>query len=123
GGYMRAVAAFIGGIIATFVIFRLAGRRGRTSIATLLLAGIAINALGGAVLGFLTYLSSNRELRDIAFWTLGSFGSSSWHAAWLLVPAAVPLTIGFSRFANTLNIFMLGETEARYLGIRVQRMK
>lgn len=123
GGYARSVAAFIGGILAAFLLFRIAGRRGRTSVATLLLAGIAINALGGAVLGFLTYLSSDRELRDIAFWTLGSFGGASWHACWLLVPTALVLCLGCGRFAGTLNIFMLGETEARHLGINVQRMK
>lgn len=123
GGYARAVAAFAGGIAATFVLFRIGGRRGRTSVATLLLAGIAINALGGAVLGFLSYLSSNQELRDITFWMLGSFGGAGWRAVWLLLPAAVFLCIGFARFAATLNIFMLGETEARYLGIHVQRLK
>ncbi|MDN5864542.1 MAG: iron ABC transporter permease [Gammaproteobacteria bacterium] len=123
GGYTRAVAAFIGGIVATFVLFRIGGRRGRTSVATLLLAGIAINALGGAVLGFLSYLSSNQELRDITFWMLGSFGNASWRACLLLIPAAVLLCIGFSRFASVLNVFMLGETEARYLGIHVQRLK
>ncbi|HET7922808.1 MAG TPA: iron ABC transporter permease [Gammaproteobacteria bacterium] len=123
GGYARAVAAFAGGVAATFVIFRLSGRQGRTSVATLLLAGIAINALGGAALGLLTYLSSDRELRDLTYWLLGSFGGATWHACWLLLPAAVVLCVVFSRHAGVLNIFMLGENEAHYLGVHVQRLK
>ncbi len=123
GGYARVAAAFVGGIVTTFAIFRLAGRRGHTSVATLLLAGIAINALGGAGLGLLTYLSNAAQLRDIAFWSLGSFGGASWHACWLVLPATLVLCVGFTRTARALNVFVLGEAEARYLGIDVQRLK
>lgn len=122
-GYGRAVAAFLGGVAATVVVFRLAGKDGRTSLATLLLAGIAVNAIGAAGIGLFLYLSDNQELRDITFWSMGSFGGATWTACALLIPVAVALGAVFNRLAGALNIFLLGEGEARHLGINVQMLK
>lgn len=122
-GYGRAIAAFLGGLGATIVVFRLSGKHGQTSLATLLLAGIAINAIGGAGLGLFTFVSDDRQLRDLAFWSLGSFGGASWRACWLVVPVAVTVTGLFAWRASTLNVFLLGESEAGHLGVNVQRLK
>src|SRR4051812_49211487 len=64
-------SAFLGGLVATLGLYRLATREGRTSVATMLLAGVAIAALGQALMGLLAYLSNDRQLRDISFWLLG----------------------------------------------------
>jgi iron complex transport system permease protein len=117
------LAAFLGGLTATLLLYALATRSGRTSVATLLLAGVALGALAGALTGLLVYLSNDRQLRDLTFWSLGSLGGATWAkvvvAAVLVLPviAAVPL------MARSLNALALGEAEAYYLGVPVQRTK
>lgn len=68
GLYALPLAAFVGGLITTLVLYRVATRRGRTSVATMLLAGIALGALTGAATGALVYISDDRQLRDLTFW-------------------------------------------------------
>lgn len=78
GMYLVPLAAFLGGWISTIVLYRVATRGGRTSVATMLLAGIALGALAGAVSGLLVYAADDRQLRDLTFWGLGSLAAASW---------------------------------------------
>ncbi len=63
---------------ATLILYALATRSGRTAVATMLLAGIALGALSGALTGLLTYASDDRQLRDLTFWSLGSLSGATW---------------------------------------------
>ena len=72
------IAAFCGGLLTTILIYGVATREGRTDVATLLLAGVAINAMAAAAIGLLIFLSSERELRDLNFWMLGSLNGVTW---------------------------------------------
>jgi heme transport system permease protein len=116
-------AAFIGAVITTGTLYAIATRRGRTSVATMLLAGIAIGALAAAGTGFLVFQSTEQQLRDLTFWGLGSLGG----ATWLKVKMAmffILAALGASPFiARGLNALALGEAEARHLGISVQILK
>ncbi|GJD49175.1 Vitamin B12 import system permease protein BtuC [Methylobacterium crusticola] len=67
--------AFLGGLAATAALYGIATRSGRTSVATMLLAGLALGALGGALTGLLVSISDDRQLRDLTFWSLGSLGA------------------------------------------------
>lgn len=117
------VGAFCGGLVSTVVLYLIATRQGRTSIATMLLAGIALGALSGAFTGLLSYLSDDRQLRDLAFWSLGSLGGASWSKLAVIAPVLLPLLIAAPVLARGLNALMLGEAEAYHLGLPVQRIK
>jgi iron complex transport system permease protein len=82
GPFSLPLAAFAGGLVTTLVIYRLASRGGQTSVTTLLLAGIAVNALCGAGTGLLTYLADDEQLRTLTFWLMGSLGGANWTEVW-----------------------------------------
>ena len=117
------VAAFVGGLVATILIYRIGARHGSASIPLMLLAGIAINAIAFALIGVLIYASDDRQLRDITFWMMGSLGGARWLSVAILAPVAlVPLLLG-GWLARSLNAMILGEREAGHLGIDVERVK
>lgn len=116
------LAAFVGGTAATWLIYQLSRYRGRTLPATLLLAGVAVNAMAGAALGMLTYLASAHALRGLTFWLLGSFAQSGWHRLALAVPVMVVASSLILREARGLNALLLGEREAAHLGVPVQAL-
>jgi iron complex transport system permease protein len=116
-------AAIAGALIATTILYRLATRSGRTSIATLLLAGIAIGALCNAGIGFLVFLADDRQLRDITFWLLGSLGGATWAKVWALVPFMLLMLASLPFIARGLDLIVLGEAEAFYMGVSVERLK
>lgn len=120
GPFSLPLAAFAGGLVTTLVIYRLASRGGQTSVTTLLLAGIAVNALCGAGTGLLTYLADDEQLRTLTFWLMGSLGGANWTEVWSAAALiALPLlTLPF--LARTLNALLLGEAEAGHLGVAVQ---
>lgn len=117
------IAAFGGGLLVTLLLYALSTRNGETRIATLLLAGVAIGALTGAVTGLLSYLSDDRQLRDLTFWMLGSLGGATWDRLATVAPAILPVLVAVPFLARGLNALALGEAEAFHLGIDVQRIK
>ena len=123
GLYGLSVAAFVGGLLASLLIFRLARRTGVFSVTYLLLAGIAVNALAGAGTGFLTYLSTDRQLRALTFWAMGSLGGALWSAVGVAATLVVPATLLLVRKAGDLNLLLLGEDDARYLGVDSARLQ
>jgi len=117
------LAAFLTGTATTFFVYRLAQRHGRTDVATLLLVGLALNAMAGAATGLLTYLADDAQLRSIVFWTMGGLGGALWETVIVAAPwIAVSLALA-PRLGRALNLFALGETEARHLGIEVEQVK
>lgn len=123
-GYMTvAVLSFIGSLLTTILIYRIASFRGKTYVTTMLLAGIAITALCGALTGLMIYFSDESQLRDITFWTLGSLSGGTWKILNVIIPIVLVSIIALLRVARPLDLFMLGEAEAKYLGVDVQRVK
>ncbi len=117
------LGAFLGGLATTTLLYLIATREGRTSVATMLLAGIALGALAGATTGFLAFLSDDRQLRDLTFWSLGSLGGATWTKVSAIVPVVVVLLLGMAFLARGLDALSLGEAEAFHLGVPVQRLK
>ena len=113
-------SAFIGGLLTTWLVLEV-GRRGGT-ISALLLAGVAINALAIAGIGLLSYLSTDVQLRSVAFWALGSLNGADWQSVLtaLLIPAVILLLF---RERHNLNAITLGDREASYLGITVPKLR
>ena len=123
GLYGLSIAAFMGGLLTSIVIFRFAGLTGASSVTYILLAGIAINALASAGTGFLAYLSDDQELRSLTFWTMGSLGGALWPGVLICASLVIPATFVLYRNAQRLNILLLGESEARHLGVDSERLK
>ena len=118
-----AAGAFAGGFTATVLVYRLATSEVGTSVATMLLAGIAISALAGALNSLLSYFADNDMLRRISLWQMGNLSGSNWQGLWLVALSATLLVIFFPRDSSALNALLLGESEARHLGIEVQKVK
>jgi iron complex transport system permease protein len=117
------LAAFIGGLATTVVVYRLATIAGQTVVATLLLAGIAINALAQAFSGLLTFFATDTQIRSITFWRLGSLGGATWYSVAACAPFIIlPIAI-FPRLSRGLNALLLGESEAGHLGVNIERLK
>ena len=114
------ICAFVGALGAVAAVHFLGRIDGRTHLAGLLLAGIAINAFAGAGVGLATFLANDAQLRSITFWSLGSLGAASWPVCALLTPLVLVPGGVLLRQASLLNSMMLGETEAGHLGFRVE---
>jgi iron complex transport system permease protein len=117
------VCACIGGAATTFAVYRLGTSHNGTSVTMMLLTGIAISALSGAALGVLNYFADDQALRDLSLWTMGSLAGANSSGLWLAFAALLCLFIVFYRDADKLNAMLLGEVEARHMGIRVQALK
>ena len=118
-----SIGAFVGGFTATLLVYRLATSGMGTSVTTMLLAGIAIGALAGALNSLLSYFSNNDMLRQISLWQMGNLSGASWLKVSIMGVVAVLLMSLFPRDSKALNALLLGESEARHLGINVQRVK
>jgi iron complex transport system permease protein len=117
------IAAFAGGALVTALVLRLGTPRGRAAGLTVLLAGVAVNALVGAVVGLLSHVASDRELRDLTFWTLGGLSGASWRKIAFVAPWIVAVLVLMPRLGRRLDLLALGEREAGYLGVRVERLR
>jgi iron complex transport system permease protein len=116
-------AAFFGALASTLVLYAVASRGGRTSMAVMLLAGIAFAALAGAGIGWLSYISNDSQLRDLTFWSLGSLGGATWGKVAVVIPMILPVLLAVPFLAHGLNAMALGEAEAFHIGVNVQRLK
>ena len=121
--FMTAIFAFIGSLLAMLLVYKIGSRRGHVSVAAMLLAGIAINALAASALGFLIFMGDDTQLRSINFWTLGSIGGAIWGKIWPAMIIILTASALILRDAKNLNLFAIGENEARHLGCDTARLK
>lgn len=120
--YAPMLAAFFGALAATVVIFLLSRQRD-SSLSRLLLVGIAINALCGAAVGVLSWVSNDAQLRQLSLWGMGSLGQAQWSTLLTVASLMVPTVFVIWRLAAALNLLQLGEEEAHYLGVDVQSVQ
>ncbi len=123
GLYGLTIAAFTGGLLTCLLIFRFARLTGTTSVTYMLLAGIAVNALAAAATGFLAYLSDDQQLRTLTFWTMGSLGGAMWPAVIICLSVVLPACLLLIKNAQALNLMILGDDEARHLGVDSEKLK
>lgn len=120
---LLSIMAFVGALLTMIFVYRMATTNGKTHILILLLSGVALSALTGAVTGFLTYISTEEELRNLTFWSLGSLAGANW---WKVGIVALFVSIGsciLLKKGKTLNALMLGEKEAAHLGFDIEKTK
>jgi iron complex transport system permease protein len=121
--YSVSIAAIFGAAAVTGLLFAIANGGRRLAIVTVLLVGIAINALAGVGIGFFQYISDDSQLRTLTFWMMGSLGRADWTS---LVPGSVLMLIGFCLLIQThrsLDLLQLGEPEAEFMGVDVAYLK
>ncbi|MBB4267984.1 FecCD family ABC transporter permease [Roseospira visakhapatnamensis] len=123
GDLLLPLAAFGGGLVAVALVYRIASHDGRTEVATMLLAGIALNAVAGAAIGVLVFISDDQALRDLNFWLLGSLGGVTWDRLLLVAPLMLGPALLTLALARPLNALLFGETDALHLGIDVEQTK
>ncbi len=117
------VAAFIGSLFATTTVFILARHEGRVNVSTMLLCGIAVNAIAGAGIGLMSFIADDAQLRDLTFWSLGSLGAASWWQVQAVTPAFLAIVLSAPILMAALNALLLGDSEAQNLGYRVEYIK
>ncbi len=125
GEWTLPLAACIGGALSTVCVFLLAQNRatGKSSVVSLLLMGLAINALFLSGVGFLSYLARDPQARSIIFWNLGTLSGANWISITIIGTVTVVCTIISMRYAKQLNALMMGEDEAVFLGVNLKRLQ
>ncbi|MGZ0723199.1 FecCD family ABC transporter permease [Kluyvera cryocrescens] len=120
--YAPMLAAFIGSLAVMVVIFVLS-KSGDSSLSRLLLVGIAINALCGALVGMLSWISNDTQLRQLSLWGMGSLGQAEWSTLIVAATLMIPASLVVWWLASRLNLLQLGDEEAHYLGVNVRLMQ
>ncbi len=123
GRFTTPMFAFGAGVLTTLLVFTLSRHHGKTEVVTLILTGVAINAIAGALVGLIITVANDAELRSVTFWSLGSMGGATWASVGAMAPFALLGFILLPRWGSALNLFVLGEHDARHLGIDTEYIR
>jgi len=121
--FLYPIFAFAGGVTATFIVLKAASSGSHFSVGKLLLVGVAITAIANALIGVLTYISSDQQLRELTFWTMGSLAKSNWGTVSVSCLIMIAASVALLRFRRDLDLFQLGERAAFHSGIHVTQVK
>ncbi len=121
--FLTPAAAFLGGLAATWLVFRISTRNNETSVTIMILGGIAINAMAAAFIGLMMFVADDDELRTVTFWLLGNIAGAGWKSIGIAALFILPALLALTRYSSVLDAMMLGEREARHLGFDVERGK
>lgn len=123
GQWTTAVLAFAAGLIATLLVYFMSRADGRTEVVTLVLTGIAINAIAGSAIALLTFLGDTQSREQIVFWQLGSLAGSRWQQVAIVAPVLAVGLIAAYAVGRKLDLLALGERNARHLGVNVEALR
>ena len=123
GEWTTAVLAFLAGLAATLVVYTMSRADGRTEVVTLVLTGIAVNAIGGAAIAALTFVGDTQSREAIVFWQLGSLKGMGWTQVLIVAPIIAIGLIAAYLAAHKLDLLALGERNARHLGVNVEVLR
>jgi iron complex transport system permease protein len=118
-----ALGGVAGGIAAASAVFLLARHEGKTEVVTLVLAGLAVGAVGGAAAAFVSVAADDARLGSVIFYLLGSLGVATWERVWWTLPFVVVAAAVIPLYARRLDLLLLGEREAGHLGVDVDRTR
>ena len=123
GTWTTPIFAFIGGLIATLTVYFVSRSGGKTEVVTLVLTGIAVNAVGGAGIALLTFIGDTSSREQIIFWQLGTIAGTRWVQVGIVVPLLILGIIASLSVARSLDLLSLGERNARHLGVNVELLR
>jgi iron complex transport system permease protein len=123
GTLILPLSAFLFGLLATWIVYKLSAVVGKVNVATMILVGIAINAIAAGGTGFLSYIARDPQARSITFWNLGTVSGADWPSVVLVCCSSLLAALAALRYSKSLNALLLGEEEAAYLGIDTEQLK
>lgn len=123
GPFLVPLFAFGGGLLATYVVYSFAKSAGKVFATSLLLVGVAINAIGLSGTGFMSYIARDPQARSITFWNLGTFSGASWLQVSIVFTVSAGIFFISLRYSKQLNALLLGEEDAEYLGVDTGKLK
>jgi len=123
GEWTIALFAFVGGLVTTLLVYFMSRADGRTEVVTLVLTGIAINAVCSAGLAFMLFIGDTQAREEIVFWQLGSLNGTRWQYVWVAAPIAAVGLLGAVLLSRKLDILSLGDRAARHVGVDVERVR
>jgi iron complex transport system permease protein len=123
GSFTIAATAFVTALLATMFVYFLSRSGGRTEVVTLVLMGIAVNAVAGAAIAYMVFLGDTAAREQIVFWQLGSLNGSRWQQVGTVAPLVAAGLAGALALSSRLDLLSLGERSARHLGVNVERLR
>ncbi|MGO1441010.1 MAG: FecCD family ABC transporter permease [Brevibacterium yomogidense] len=123
GSFTVPLFAFVCGLATTALVYGLARANGRTEVVTLILTGVAVNAVAGAAISFIVFKAPTSAREQIVFWQMGSFNGSRWEQVSVILPIIVVASILCLFLSRQLDLLALGEKSARHLGVNVERLR
>ncbi len=123
GSLVLPLSAFVFSLIATLLVYRFSSTHGKITVATMILVGVAVNAIAASCTGFLSYIARDPQARSITFWNLGTFSGANWDSVMLVYAVTVPSIFLVLRYSKALNALLLGEEQAGYLGVNTESLK
>ena len=123
GTYTIPLVAFLTGLITTLLIYSLSRSGGRTEVVTLVLMGIAVNAVTAAIIAYTVFLGDTQAREQIVFWQLGSFNGARWDSVRVITPLVIVGLVGVMLLAKKFDLLALGERAARHVGVNVERLR
>jgi iron complex transport system permease protein len=115
-------AAFAGALVTAFAVYLVATENGHTPVATLLLAGVAVQTFLGAAVSYLL-LQAGESLEQALYWLMGRLHNATWTDVEVTLPVAAACFLVLLAYTRDLNVLLLGEEDAQSLGIEVERTK
>jgi iron complex transport system permease protein len=123
GSYTTATAAFVTALLTTMIVYTLSRSSGRTEVVTLVLMGIAVNAMAAGIIAYFVFLGDTAAREQIVFWQLGSLNGSRWSQVAVIVPLVAVGLVCCCAIARRLDLLALGERAARHLGVNVEGLR
>jgi len=123
GSWTIAVAAFVTGLAATVLVYAMSRANGKTEVVTLVLTGIAVNAVTSAGLALLVFIGDTQAREEIVFWQLGSLNGAMWADVAVVLPVVIVGVLVSILLARRLDLLSLGERSARHLGLNVEALR
>jgi iron complex transport system permease protein len=123
GSWTSVLVAFVTGLTTTLLVYLLSRDAGRTEVVTLVLTGIALNAITSAGLAYLMFLGDQQAREEIVFWTLGSLNGARWEYVTVIAPLTGAGLLAALFLARQLDLLALGDRAARHVGVDVERLR
>jgi iron complex transport system permease protein len=123
GSLAGPLGAFLGGLAAGATVYVIARHDGRSEVVTLVLAGIAVAAVGGGAAALISFAVQDARLGSAVFYTLGGLSTATWKLVWVTAPFVVGALVLLPATGRSLNLALLGDREAEYLGVDVERLR
>ena len=123
GPFTLPAAAFLTAVVTTLLVYGLSRKDGKTDVVTLVLMGVAVNAVCSGIIAFLVFAGDTAAREQIVFWQLGSFNGVRWDVVRIAAPLIGIGLVGVLSISHKLDLLALGERAARHLGLDVERLR